>query len=219
MITWKWLKGELAVSAHLVSRGDEERALEHLSALFAQYDPNDELFDLHRATILHAMGKAATSLKDLETADRCYVRAVEILRCSQPLPAAEQADFNMSLAEHFIAHGRIAEAAHFADQALECVILEGAVIEKEESAELLRRYAWVAEKSGSFPTAYLALSLGMLILHQINGMESDIAESLAALADRVCDSSSPRAVHRVGKYVAQNLKRGGGCKDILAEAG
>ncbi len=206
MITWKWLKGELAVAEHLIAGGNGGKALERLKYLLDQYDPEDAMFDLHRANILHAMGKAAASIHELETAEDYYFEAIEILGETEDVAAGEQADFYMSLAEHFATRRLHKESMHFADVSLECITLDSNSFGREESAELLRRYAWVAERSGAFPAAYLALSIGMLVLHEVNGMESEVAASLADMTHRVCSVESPKAIQQVGKCMINQLR-------------
>ncbi len=208
MLTWKWLRGELAMAEHLIGCGNAERALERLGFLLLQYDGQSQQFGHHQASILHLMAKAATSLGNQDLAEGFYLRGIKLLEDSDTVAPAERADFLISLAEHFASKSMFNEALSFADGALDVLRKASQEFERDESAELLRRYAWVADTGGLFPAAYLALSLGLLVLHEASGMESDIAESLATLVERVCAVDSPKAIQQIGSHVVSNLKRG-----------
>ena len=207
MGTWKWLRGELNLAERLIASGEEKRALDRLRFLLEQYDPDDPVSALKRANIFHLMGKAKTSLEDKSGAEACYRHAVEEINGLQEEADSAQANLFMSISEHLSACSLYSEATHFAELALRCVMRDNAILARDDSAELLRRYACVAERSGAFSAAFLALSLGLLMVHEASGIESQIAEHFAALANRVCSVDSPKTIQVLGKCVVESMKR------------
>ena len=137
MKTWKWLKGELALVDYMIETGEAGRAFGRLGTLLLQYaELVDPQFDYHRASILQAMARAATALEETNLAEGFYLRALETLKTSPEVSPVEQADFNMSLAEHFAAQNLVTEAAFFNDAALETLIERPEAVCRDETVEL-----------------------------------------------------------------------------------
>lgn len=175
MSKWSEVRAELEVAKSLIEAGRPQLALERLNLLVGQQDPSASDYSWCCAAILRMTAIAADELGHEEFSDQCFRRAVQLLQCSDVTPVPDRAEIYIGLAELLAARGCEREALHFADAALECLLQGKKVAPSEELVELLRRYGLVAQELRLVDLAQQALTLGLLALHALLGLETDIA--------------------------------------------
>jgi len=201
MSSWSILKSELAEAERLLQLGRAKQVLDRLNLVLAQMDHLNPRYAYESAAVLRWLARASIALDERDCADLFIERAIALLSGANTVRFTEKADLFLGLSETLLINGKGEQAVHFADVALDCLGKCSDEFDADELAEILRRYANVARGSGSLSAAYLALTLGLLLLQDMNGLESQIAADAAVLTNLACAAAAPSAIGRVGNLL------------------
>ena len=183
MTAWNIVGEELRNAEDLLQKGCPEEILDRLPPLLEEIKVSDPASLYAKTGVLWYLSAASQALGQAQQAQMYQSRAVCLFRKEQTPPPeeAEQVWLFLNLARTLNEQGLQREAMFFADLALECITQHLEFMMPEDTAEVLRQYGLLAAASGLIPAAQFALTLGLVLLENLNGLETEIAEDAVAL--------------------------------------
>lgn len=199
MISRTYLNLELDRAETLILDGKATAALDRLNLILAQLSPENPRYEYDCVKVLCSLSNAANALGEKELAAFHLERAVTLLKEILDAPCLERTSLSIQLSELLVSINDLGQARYFAEAALQCLADCLQDCDTDEAAETLRRYAKVAKHTGELSSAYLALTVGLLAIQDLSGVESLIAADAAELTSLACKAAYPSALSRIGQ--------------------
>jgi hypothetical protein len=201
MNTWSTLTPELEDAKALIGKGQAKKALERLRLLLEQLHPQNPNYSYESGRVLLTLSLAAAETGEATLADEYIRKAALYLKHIPAVRASERAELMIETAEALLVISNTADAVQFSEAALLALADSPDEFAHDEAAEVLRRYANIATAAGCLSAAYLALTVGLLLIQDEHGLESSIAVDITALTNLACKSASSLAIGRVGQIL------------------
>lgn len=198
------LKSELEKAQKLLREGQAQKVIKRLTSILSQIELNNPQYVFQCVSILRELSRAAAALGENDWADLYINQATKYLLDSTIELGYDKTDLFLSVAETLLERQNIPKAIFLAESALSGLADAPDDYDLEDITVALHRYAVIARSSGSWSSAYLALTVALLLLQQVNGLESSVATEAEILTSMACKAAAPLAVGRLGCFL---LKR------------
>jgi hypothetical protein len=198
MIFGFYLSSELEKAEELILSGRAGIAVERLNLILAQLSPNSNKYADDAVKVLVVLTKATQELGEVNLSNLYIKRIRELLSDSSAPATFERTSHFLALSEILISGGRLDEAYENSEHGLNCLADCLSDCDSDEVAETLRRYATIAKKTGALSSAYLALTVGLLLIQDLGGLDSLIAAETAELTSLACQAAYPSAISKIG---------------------
>jgi tetratricopeptide (TPR) repeat protein len=195
------LAAELRIADQLVRDGKIETTIDRLMYVLSQMDSNNLNYAYECSMVLRALANAAAVSGQYQLATRFIRQAVRLIKESENEVSKEFTYLYLDMAEVLAQLEERTECHFFAESALHALADCSKEFDLDEIAGILRRYASVARKMGSLSSAYLALTVGLLVMQDVSGLDSVLAEEASELTSLACQAAAPSAIGRLGNLL------------------
>ena len=192
------LAAELRVADQLIRNGRIEAVVDRLMFVLSQMDANNLNYIYECSMVLRTLSRAAIVSREFPLADRFTRQAIALLEESHCDVGREFASLYLDIAEVLAVLEDCSESHFFAEAALHTLADYPKEFDLDEIAGILRRYSTVARKIGSLSTAYLALTVGLIVMQDVSGLDSLMAVEASELTSLACQAAAPSAIGRLG---------------------
>ena len=194
------LKFELEKAQKLLQEGQARKVIQRLTSILSQIELGNPQYVYESVAILRELSRAAAALGENDWADLYINQATKYLLETNTEFGQEKTSLFLNIAETLIERKNLTEAIYFAESGLSGLADALDNYDLDDVAAALHRYAMIARSSGSMASAYLALTVALLLLQEVNGLESSVATEAAVLTSMACEAAAPSAVGRIGCF-------------------
>lgn len=192
------LAAELRVAEQLIRNRRIDAVVDRLMFVLSQMDANNLNYTYECSMVLRTLSRAFIVSEQYPLANRFIGQAISLLRESQHEVNRDFVNLYLDISEVLMHLKDYSESHCFAETALHTLADYLTEFDLDEIAAILRRYAALARSIGSLSAAYLALTVGLIVMQDVSGLDSLMAVEASELTSLACQAASPSAIGRLG---------------------